>query len=475
MMMKLIRISLRIIATLIILIIIVAVCCIRPLDSSPYTENDFYKTMMKRLDSIPLSHLDTTWQKDKYGNRYPCLTHKPNIDATNPLSIGWSKVNLTPHFAVPTAGYGNRNGQLISTVHDSLWVRAFVVQNGTVKTAIVSCDLLIIPPEVTVKLKEELKTIGWSWQQVFMGATHTHNSMGAWGKRYIGELFAGKYDQNIVDFIAKSIVQSIQKAQQNVEPATYDFQKIDANEFVFNRLVKEQGLEDRYIRMMTFTKQNGKRASLVTFAAHSTTLSDSVMQISRDYNGILVDKLEREDGLEQAVFMAGCVGSMGPEEPEKLNDWQQASYLADGLDDKINGYLKTPNSFKINNLRMETIPLSMREPQWRVAENWCVRHWVWSWLYGDYEAEIKVLVLGSVMFVGLPCDFSGELIQHLEIIAAFQNLNLIVTSFNGGYVGYITDDKHYNLNKYETRVMNWFGPNNGAYFSEIVEKLIVKM
>jgi neutral ceramidase len=450
---KILRISLRILAVIILLILMVAVFCIRPLDSSLYTENDFYKTMMQRLDSLPTLPQDSTY----------------------PLSIGWSKVNLTPNFEVPTAGYGNRKGQPIGDVHDSLWVRAFVLEKGAVKTAIVSCDLLIIPPEVTLKMQQNLRAIGWSWQQVFMGATHTHNSMGAWGKRYIGELFAGKYNQELVDSIAQKIVQAIQKAQQNMELATYSFEKIDANEFVFNRLVKEQGTEDPFIRMLTFMKQNGKRASLVTYAAHSTTLSDSVMKISRDYNGILVDKLERENGLEQAVFMAGCVGSMGPEEPTQLNDWQQATHIAEGLEDKIDNTLKLYNPLKINTLRSETIPLSMREPQWRIAENWCMRHWVWSRLYGDYPSDVKALRIGETLMIGLPCDFSGELMKPLETYAASKNVNLIVTSFNGGYVGYITDDKHYHLNKYETRVMNWFGPGNGTYFSEIVCKLIDKM
>jgi neutral ceramidase len=457
---RFLRIALRVLAVLSGLALIAAVCCLRPLDSSPYSENDFYKTMMQRLDSLPTLHHDSMY---------------PLSISAEKTCIGWSKVNLTPHFAVPTAGYGNRKGQPISVVHDSLWVRAFVLEKGGIKTAIVSCDLLIIPPEVTLQVQQKLGGIGWSWQHVFMGATHTHNSMGAWGQRYIGELFAGKYSPELVDFIAQKIVVSIQKAQQNVALATYTFDKIDANEFVFNRLVKEQGTEDPFIRLLTFTKQNGSRASLVTFAAHSTTLSDSVMQISRDYNGLLVDKLERENGFEQASFIAGCVGSMGPEEPEKLNDWEQANYLADGLEDKIDDVLIKSNSLTINTLRMETIPISMREPQWRIAENWCMRHWVWSKLYGDYAADVKALHMGNILMVGLPCDFSGELMKPLEAYAASKNLNLIITSFNGGYVGYITDDKHYNLNKYETRVMNWFGPGNGAYFSEIVEKLIEKM
>lgn len=382
---------------------------------------------------------------------------------------------MTPQYPVPTAGYGKRAGKAIGVVHDSLYVRAFVFQKNNVQTAVVSCDLLIIPPEVTLQVQRDLPAINWQWQQVFIGATHTHNSMGAWGKRYVGELFAGKYDQQVVDLISKSIVQAIHQAQQNVEPSTISYDKINANEYVMNRLVHDEGTEDPWIRLLTFKKQSGKRAALVTFAAHSTTLSDSVMQLSRDYSGILVDKMERENGLEEAVFMSGCVGSMGPDEPKQLNDWQQAAFIADGMEDKIDDVINVDKSLKINALRMETIPLSMREPQWRIAENWCMRHWVWSRLYGDYDSEVKAMRMGDVLMVGLPCDFSGELMKPLEDYAASKGKKLIITSFNGGYVGYITEDSHYHLNKYETRMMNWFGPGNGAYFSEIVVYLVNKM
>jgi neutral ceramidase len=454
--MKILRFLARFIGILLIIILIVAAFSIRPLEDSPYQKNDFYQTMMQRLDSLPTNLSDS-------------------ITPLSNLSVGWSKVNMTPNFPVSTAGYGNRAGKMIGLVHDSLFVRAFVFQKNGIKTVVISCDLLIIPPEVTLQLQRDLPSIGWSWQQVFIGATHTHNSMGAWGKRYIGELFAGKYDQKIVDLLSKSIIKAIEKAQQNLEPATVSFDKINANEFVHNRLVENEGTEDPWLRFLTFTKQSGKRAALVTFAAHSTTLSDSVMQLSRDYNGFLVDKLERENGLEQAVYMAGCVGSMGPEEPKNFNDWQQANYLADGLEDKMDDALKTSKPLNINMLRLETLPLNMREPQWRIAENWCMRHWVWTRLYGDYDSEVKAFRLGDVLMVGLPCDFSGELMQPLEDYATTKGKKLIITSFNGGYVGYITKDSHFNLNKYETRTMNWFGPGNGAYFSEIVMKLVDKM
>jgi hypothetical protein len=63
-----------------------------------------------------------------------------------------------------------------------------------------------------------------------------------------------------------------------------------------------------------------------------------------------------------------------------------------------------------------------------------------------------------------------------EVLKTAQNqhLNLIVTSFDGSYVGYITEDNHYDLNSYETRVMNWYGPQNGQYFQEMINSILTK-
>jgi hypothetical protein len=41
-------------------------------------------------------------------------------------------------------------------------------------------------------------------------------------------------------------------------------------------------------------------------------------------------------------------------------------------------------------------------------------------------------------------------------------------------MGYVTDSKWYNMNAYETWTMGWFGPGNGDYMSEIMERMIEK-
>jgi hypothetical protein len=211
------------------------------------------------------------------------------------------------------------------------------------------------------------------------------------------------------------------------------------------------------------------KAILASFAAHATTLSDSVMRLSRDYPGQLIDGLEQHFGFDQAMYLAGAVGSMGPEEEGKT-DWDQLGHLAKGLETAIQQNSKI-TALKPN-LQVMTLRLPMREPQWRFAKDWCFRHWLWTKLYGDYDNEVKMLRLGNLVMVGLPCDFSGELMKDLSDYAATKGKQLMVTSFNGGYVGYITKDSYYDEPGYETRIMNWFGPGNAAYFSEVVRRLV---
>jgi hypothetical protein len=73
----------------------------------------------------------------------------------------------------------------------------------------------------------------------------------------------------------------------------------------------------------------------------------------------------------------------------------------------------------------------------------------------------------------MPCDFSGEFMPILEKVALEKHRKLIITSFNGSYMGYLTPDQYYTLPHYETREMNWLG-KKGSYFTELIEQIIAQ-
>jgi hypothetical protein len=85
---------------------------------------------------------------------------------------------------------------------------------------------------------------------------------------------------------------------------------------------------------------------------------------------------------------------------------------------------------------------------------------------------VTSLQIGETVLLGVPADYSGELLPSLEQQAARQGQQVIVTGFNGGYIGYVTPDQHYQLQKYETRAMNFYGPHSGSYLTAILLQLL---
>ncbi|MDH4092387.1 MAG: hypothetical protein OEV24_18160, partial [Cyclobacteriaceae bacterium] len=131
------------------------------------------------------------------------------------------------------------------------------------------------------------------------------------------------------------------------------------------------------------------------------------------------------------------------------------------------------SSVQDSTLVMHRIPLLLGDSQAKVLKNWRIRPWLFALVFGDYPAYLTVLRLGNIVMLGTPCDFSGEFDPSLDLLAASHGLQLMVTSFNGGYVGYVTPDKYYDVDHYETRLMNWYGPGNGEYMKRCMEQLLL--
>jgi hypothetical protein len=252
------------------------------------------------------------------------------------------------------------------------------------------------------------------------------------------------------------------------------FQKIDAGDMVINRLAPEVGNKDPYLRLVHLQKSDGQRAMLVSFSGHATNLDADTWELSRDFPGVLVDKLETVDHIDFAMFAAGMVGSHNididvPKGHERI--WQTGEILAERI-------LQTRDiQWEDSLYALGTVDVDVGMPgsQMRLTQGIRVRNWIFRLLFGPLQANIKALQVGDVLFIGMPCDYSGELSVNNELdhIAAQHGKDLFITSFNGNYVGYITEDAHYyTCDHDEVKTMNWVGPGMGAYFTEVIRQLI---
>jgi hypothetical protein len=396
--------------------------------------------------------------------------------AKNAIRAGWAKVNITPAYTTPTGGYGARRGKHWRIVSDSIWARAIVLDNGSTKAAIIGLDLLITPPTVTAQLKKRLPEVGLRWENVYMGAIHSHNSVGGWAPGLVGQLIAGEYDETIVTSITNGVLNAIRVAQGNMAPVQIGYGETDATDHIYNRIAHTgpTGPLDGQIHLLKLQKQTGESALLCSFAGHATLFGgENGDYLSRDYPGSLVDRLEKKSA-DFAVFLAGAVGSTGPEGRGKT-DFQEIRNYAGDLAARIERTLATIKPKTDSTLAILTLPLGLREPHPRVIGNWRVRPWLFHAVYGDYPSDLKALRIGQTVMLGTPCDFSGEFVADFTPLVRKKGINLMITSFDGGYIGYVTPDRYYDRPTYETRDMNWFGPYNGAYFEEMMMGLVEKL
>lgn len=423
-------------------------CLIARIDRTPYQQTSYYASLQKQLDT---------------------LTIDPFEIRGDTIQAGWAKVNITPPRPVPMAGYGDRKGKKYRAVRDSIWVRAFVFDNGKNKAAWVTMDLLIVPPEIKQALEKTLPSVGFSISQTYLTATHTHSSIGGWAKKLVGRLIAGKYDKQVVQMVTEGIVKAIQQADSHKEKARFGLARYYAPDLVNHRITSE-GTVDSTLYLLKIQQTSGATAAMINFSAHATCLTSREYSLSRDYPGALVDTLEKKAGIDFAAFGAGGVGSHSP--AAAGSDYEKIINMATLLSHKISLGFDTITLNYQHQLFSMQVPLPLRTPQWRISKNWRLRPWLFYALYGDYPSALTVLQTGNIIWIGTPCDFSGEL--ALQIQAPAQH-PVIINSFNGGYIGYITNDRYYDRNHYETRVMNWFGPENGAYFVETINRLVKKL
>ncbi len=126
---------------------------------------------------------------------------------------------------------------------------------------------------------------------------------------------------------------------------------------------------------MTFTKDTGKKAHLLSYAAHSTTLGDKNSHLSRDYSGVLVDSL----GPDFGAYMAGAVAGMGPVERGDT-EFEEAKNMGES----VLGYFRSAGEKAVTRgLISEWVNVPLPAPTARLKANLGLRPWVFRPHQGD--------------------------------------------------------------------------------------------
>src|SRR5437764_4314364 len=97
----------------------------------------------------------------------------PYVAGAEPLKAGVAIVDITPPPGYRMAGYYNERRN--TGTHDPLLAKAVVFQQGDVKAAIVECDLVSMPAEVSSRARAMAEShADIPARHIAVAATHSH-------------------------------------------------------------------------------------------------------------------------------------------------------------------------------------------------------------------------------------------------------------------------------------------------------------
>jgi hypothetical protein len=341
---------------------------------------------------------------------------------------------------------------------------------GERRVVLVAVEALIVPAEVTdLAMAQLARDPQLTRGQVYLGATHTHCSLGGWGEGWVGEAFAGPFHPGARVWMAECIVRAVREAVRDLQPAALGHGRFAAPDLVRNRLVGALGQVDPEFNFLVVRQTAGRQAVVGSFAAHATLLGSEVMEFSGDYPGSWQRAVETATG-GMAVFFAGGVGSHSAAGAGK--GFAGAERYGRELAARLLPHLRTTALTPHVTLGVGAVDLVLPPLNVRVTDGIRLRPWLAQRLLPVRpECVLQALRLNDVIWFSTPCDYSGELALGLKDFLRARGRDGAVTSFNGGYVGYVVPSRYTHLDGYEPRRMAFHGPNVPDYFDETLRKL----
>ncbi len=243
-------------------------------------------------------------------------------NASPTLRAGAAKVDVTPtELARNTLG-----------VHDRLYARAIVLENGTASAALITVDAGAVSDAtwqaVTQQLASEFRIPA---THVLLTATHTHSAGGQQGADYV-----------------RKIVDAVRQARQGLAPARVGYgtgmSYINVNRQITDPKTgrwwegaNREGPSDKTVAVLTFTRVTGEPIAVYYNYAVHAVIAGQLDEVSADIPGATSRYIEDSfgSGGVVAVWSLGAAGDQNPiyfQQTYDLRDIRTKEYASRGID-----------------------------------------------------------------------------------------------------------------------------------------------
>lgn len=375
---------------------------------------------------------------------------------TGSLRVGAARIDITPSLdaPLPMAGYpGREDGH--KGIHDNLYVRAIVIDDGGSKAAIVVNDLVTMSNVQWSRMAERIaKELGTPRENILLAATHNHAgpSLSAPGESTPGGRYALRVDG--------AMLQAVKTATAALSPARISTGTGRANLNINRRALfwdgswwlgfNPDGFSDKTVGVVKFEDASGKcLAVLVNYGVHGTSMGQENQIISGDNPGATSRYVEEHHPDRPiVVWTSGAAGDQAPVYDRSPKAFTGTMNMGRVLGDEV---LRVAASLKgLPGARVRGVQSVIQCPGWkRMQERLGGKKYDFTDA-GPVEIRLSVLMLGDTALAGV----SGEVFSILgrqTKDASPANTTMMVTHCNGSS-GYIANDEAYHQMSYEIQV-----------------------
>lgn len=232
------------------------------------------------------------------------------------LFVGTARCDITPPVGARLLGY--EPGRMSEGIRDPLDLSAVAFQYGEQKAVLISMALVEVNTSISNALRQAAASAcGVDTEYVIVCATHTHTAPNTYDARF-ADAFERCYVSDTLIPAAADAARGAMSHLVRAEMAigtTKSFigvNRCQIGEDGVSRLGQNPwGVFDPTLTVLAFRDQNRRGiVNIAHYGAHCTAAGASDF-ISRDWAGIMVDRLEEVSGTPTA-FVNGAEGNVGP-------------------------------------------------------------------------------------------------------------------------------------------------------------------
>ncbi|MGB3777430.1 MAG: hypothetical protein WA960_03670 [Tunicatimonas sp.] len=403
------------------------------------------------------------------------------------LTAGVATTNITPALGAPMEGY--YFARPATGVHDDLFAKAVVLNDGSTTVAIVILDLVDVAQTAFDEAREQIeRELGIPRENIIVSATHTHT----------GPLFTPEYKSGL----ASKIVDAVQIAAQRQQPVVIKSGVEQAEGVAFHRrfmmkdstvrfnpgyenpdIVRPMGPVDPEVGILKIESLGGETlAILVNFAIHLDTIGGT--EISADFPVFLTEILQRMYGPQAVVFFAlgtcGNINHINVAQQDTLEGFQRSERIGHALAASVIRASPALTKAESRQLKVGHQPVFLRTPTYTEAQVAEAR--VNAQKESDKEAstpeireamkilrvdgkqgqpwevEVQTIGLGDIGIVALPGEIFVELGLAIKEQSPYQHTFIFTLANND--LGYVPNEAAYPYGAYEVEVSN-IAPGEG--------------